>query len=94
MNCGWPCCSKLQKQRLSVYRPRYTLIMRALLDKRDVTSNEVLASTNISQSSVSLTVKDMVKQGLVQMSSDEDVRERKVRQTRKGNRLLPKLKNH
>ncbi|MCO1335235.1 MarR family winged helix-turn-helix transcriptional regulator [Microbulbifer sp. OS29] len=68
--------------------------MRALLDKRDVTSNEVLASTNISQSSVSLTVKDMVKQGLVQMSSDEDVRERKVRQTRKGNRLLPKLKNH
>ncbi|WP_444907404.1 MarR family winged helix-turn-helix transcriptional regulator [Microbulbifer sp. SSSA008] len=77
---------------LENYKPRYTPIMRALIHKRDITISEVVASTHISQPAVSQTVKDMIKQGLVQTSSGEDARQRKIRLTRKGSALIPKLK--
>ncbi|AWF82510.1 MarR family transcriptional regulator [Microbulbifer sp. A4B17] len=77
---------------LESYKPRYTPIIRALLHKRDITISEVVASTHISQPAVSQTVKGMIKQGLVQASSGEDARQRKIRLTRKGRALIPKLK--
>ncbi|MFA0813045.1 MarR family winged helix-turn-helix transcriptional regulator [Microbulbifer epialgicus] len=81
-----------KKCGLGNYKPRYTPVMRALMHKGDVTISEVVASTNISQPAVSQTVKDMIKQGLVRVSSGEDARERKIRLTRKGSALIPGLR--
>jgi len=76
------------------YKPRYTPVMRALMSKGSVTIGEIVASAQLSQPAVSQTVKDMVKQGLIEIVTGLDARERKVRLTRKGNLLLPRLKAH
>ncbi len=79
---------------LEHYKPRYTPVMRALMHKRDVTIGEIVASARLSQPAVSQTVKDMVTQGLVELVTGSDARERRVRLTRKGILLLPRLKAH
>ncbi|WP_444901037.1 MarR family winged helix-turn-helix transcriptional regulator [Microbulbifer sp. SSSA007] len=76
------------------YKPRYTPVMRTLMQKGDVTIGEIVASAQLSQPAVSQTVKDMVKQELVEIVKGVDARERKVRLTHKGALLLPRLKAH
>ncbi|WP_445356692.1 MarR family winged helix-turn-helix transcriptional regulator [Microbulbifer sp. ANSA002] len=76
------------------YKPRYTPVMRALIHKSPVTINEIAASAAITQPAVSQTIRDMVQQGLLEILTGEDARQRKVRLSRKGQRLLPKLEVH
>lgn len=76
------------------YKPRYTPVMRVLMNKGSVTIGEIAASAQLSQPAVSQTIKDMVKQDLIEIVTGLDARERKVCLTRKGALLLPRLKAH
>ncbi|WP_444929855.1 MarR family winged helix-turn-helix transcriptional regulator [Microbulbifer sp. SSSA002] len=77
---------------LANYKPRYTPVMRALMQQQAVTIGELVAASHISQPAVSQTVKAMLQQGLVKVSAGADARERNISLTRQGRALIPKLK--
>lgn len=74
------------------YRPRYTPIMRALIDKGTATVSEIADTAAISQSAVTQTISRMVDADIVLMETGErDGRQRFVRLTEKGQALVPEL---
>lgn len=73
------------------YRPRYTPIMRALLDLGPASIRAISLHAGITHSAVSQTVSQMVKHGLVRLKPGGDARERIVVLTRAAEAMMPAL---
>lgn len=75
------------------YRPRFTPIVRALMDGPPRTIREIAIEAGITHSAASQTVAEMVRLGLVTSEkSPRDGRERLVTLTAKTEAMLPKLR--
>jgi MarR family transcriptional regulator, organic hydroperoxide resistance regulator len=74
------------------YRPRYTPVMRALAGGQPCTVSQVAESAGITQPAATQTVALMLKEGwLVAQASPTDARQKLLRLSPQGKRLLPKL---
>ncbi len=76
------------------YRPRYTPVVRALIDLGPVSIRAISRSAGITHSAVSQTVSQMAKQGLVSLQSGGDARERIVALTPAAEAMIPALERH
>lgn len=75
------------------YRPRYTPVVRALLDRGQCSVSEIAQAARITQPAATQTVALMAEDGLVEvLTADHDGRVRIVRLTRKGSRMVPRLR--
>jgi DNA-binding MarR family transcriptional regulator len=74
-----------------VWRPRYTPILRALLDRGPAPIKALALETGVSHSAVSQTVSQMTRDGLVALTPGTDARERIVVLTPKAVALVPAL---
>jgi len=74
------------------YRPRYTPVMRALAGGVARTVSQVAESAGITQPAATQTVNLMLKDGwLVAQASPTDARQKLLRLSAQGERLLPQL---
>lgn len=73
------------------YRPRYTPVVRALLETGPSPIRDVAGRVGITHSAASQTVAQMVKDGLLALAPGTDARERVVRMTPKLRRMLGRL---
>jgi DNA-binding MarR family transcriptional regulator len=74
------------------YRPRYTPVVRALMDLEPLTLGQVALMAGITQPAATQTVALMVKKGILSAESgQEDGRQKLIRLTARGRELLPKL---
>lgn len=74
------------------YRPRFTPVMRALMEHDSLTINEISALAGITQPAATQTVAIMTKQGIVEVNLDQnDARKRAVRLSAKGQSLSSRL---
>ena len=74
------------------YRPRYTPVFRVLLAMEPATIGQIATASGISQPAVTQTVALMTKDGLITIrTSRNDARQRLVRLTAAGRRILPEL---
>ncbi len=74
------------------YRPRYTPVMRALAGGQPCSVSQIAGSAGITQPAATQTVALMLKEGwLVAQSSPTDARQKLLRLSEQGQRLLPKL---
>ena len=74
------------------YRPRYTPVMRALIELDPSTIGQIAEMAGISQPAATQTVSLMIKDGLVSAQPGKtDARQRMIRLTAKGRNLLPQL---
>ena len=76
------------------YRPRYTPVVRALLDLGPSSIRAVSQRAGMTHSAVSQTVSQMKKRGLVRTRSSGDARERIVSLTSKAKAMIPALEGH
>jgi DNA-binding MarR family transcriptional regulator len=76
------------------YRPRYTPVMRALLEFGPSSIRAIAEHAGMTHSATSQTVSQMTRQGLVKLKSGEDGRERIVELTPAARRLVPQLELH
>jgi MarR family transcriptional regulator, organic hydroperoxide resistance regulator len=75
------------------YRPRYTPIIKALLEREPITVGEIAHAAGITQPAATQTVGLMVKAGIVtSRTTPGDGRQRLIRMTRRGRELVPRLK--
>jgi len=74
------------------YRPRYTPIVRALVQEGPMTVRALAERARVSHSAVSQTIAQMAERGLLAMSSGADARERIVALTPAAVAMLPELK--
>jgi DNA-binding MarR family transcriptional regulator len=75
------------------YRPRYTPVVRALMDLEPLTIGQIAKRAGITQPSATQTVLLMMKEGFLSAeSSAEDGRQKLIRLSKQGRDLLPKLK--
>lgn len=76
-----------------IYRPRYTPVVRALMDHEPLTVGQVAEIAGITQPAATQTVALMIKQGILCAESGrEDGRKKLIRLTAKGRGMLPKLR--
>lgn len=75
------------------YRPRYTPIMRALQKLETATIGTIAKAAGITQPAATQTVSLMKKEGLVVVEPGEDGRQRLVRLSAQGKKLLPALES-
>jgi DNA-binding MarR family transcriptional regulator len=74
------------------YRPRYTPVMRVLIDREAATVGEIAERAGISQPAATQTIGLMVKAGIASTGpGSDDARKRVVRLTAKGRALVPEL---
>lgn len=73
------------------YRPRYTPVMRALIELGPVSIRTISQRARITHSAVSQTVSQMAGRGLVKLSPGGDARERIVVLTPAAKSLIPVL---
>lgn len=74
------------------YRPRYTPVMRALLEREPLTLGEIAARAGITQPAATQTVALMVKEGLLVVEAGAgDARRRMVRISAQGRDMLPRI---
>lgn len=74
------------------YRPRYTPVMRVLIDREAATVGEIAERAGISQPAATQTIGLMVKAGIASAGpGSDDARKRVVRLTAKGRALVPEL---
>lgn len=73
------------------YRPRYTPVMKALVDGEARTIKEIAAQSTVSHSAASQTVSRMLSEGLLTQLVGEDARERRISLSQHGRALLPVL---
>ncbi len=74
------------------YRPRYTPVLRALLNREPLTLGEIAAVAGLTQPAATQTVALMVKEGLLRARSGrEDARQKLVSLTPMARELLPQL---
>jgi DNA-binding MarR family transcriptional regulator len=76
------------------YRPRFTPIVRALIQFGPASISDLAGHIGLTHSAVSQTVVQMKKQGLVRLRSGKDARERIAILTAKAKALVPVLKRH
>jgi DNA-binding MarR family transcriptional regulator len=76
------------------YRPRYTPIVRVLIDAGPASIQTIAQCAGITHSAVSQTVSQMVKRGLVSLQASSDARERIVALTPEGEAMVPALERH
>ncbi|MFC4311809.1 MarR family winged helix-turn-helix transcriptional regulator [Steroidobacter flavus] len=76
------------------YRPRYTPVMRALMESGPTSIRSISRSAGITHSAASQTVAQMVEKGLVQLEPGSDARERIVALTPVAKAMIPKLEQH
>lgn len=75
------------------YRPRYTPVMRALIDQEPSTLGQIAQHAGITQPAATQTVAKMVEEGWVSVEAGEtDARQRVIRLTPQGRAALPRLK--
>jgi MarR family transcriptional regulator, organic hydroperoxide resistance regulator len=74
------------------YRPRFTPVMRALMQQETCTIGQIAQAAGITQPAATQTIALMVKEGLVSSEAgEEDARQKLIRLTRQGRALLPRL---
>lgn len=74
------------------YRPRYTPVMRALMEREPATIGHIAMVAGITQPAATQTVALMIKEGLVTAEAGaQDGRQKLIRLTEQGHVLLPKL---
>jgi DNA-binding MarR family transcriptional regulator len=77
------------------YRPRYTPIVRALMEAEPLTINQIAQNAGITQPAATQTLALMVKDDIVQIKAEsEDGRHKFVRFTEHGRDMLPQLVAH
>lgn len=76
------------------YRPRYTPVVRALMESGPASIRSISRSAGITHSAASQTVAQMVERGLVKFASGNDARERIVTLTPAAKAMIPKLQQH
>lgn len=74
------------------WRPRYTPVLRALLELGPTSIKAVALATGVSHSAISQTVSQMASEGLVALTPGVDARERIVVLTAKSEALVPALR--
>lgn len=74
------------------WRPRYTPVLRALMDKGEASIRAMSLLIGISHSAVSQTVSQMAQDGLVELRTGRDGRERIVALTKKAQDMIPALR--
>lgn len=75
------------------YRPRYTPVMRALIDQEPSTLGQIAQHAGITQPAATQTVAKMVEEGWLSVEAGEnDARQRVIRLTPQGRAALPRLK--
>jgi DNA-binding MarR family transcriptional regulator len=74
------------------YRPRYTPVFRALMAAGPSSIRAISLQAHISHSAASQTVSQMEKDGLVELRSGKDARERVVTLTPAAQDIIPALK--
>lgn len=75
------------------YRPRYTPIVRALIEAGPTTLRALSARTGVTHSAIGQSVSQMVKDGLVTMTVGADARERIVSLTPHAEHIKPQLED-
>lgn len=74
------------------YRPRYTPVVRVLIDRESATIGEIAEAAHITQPAATQTVALMIKEGLVWAEAGAaDGRQRLIRLTDAGLKMLPRL---
>jgi DNA-binding MarR family transcriptional regulator len=73
------------------YRPRFTPVVRALVDLGPLSIRALASAIGVTHSAASQTVAQMKRQDLVHLAAGSDGRERIVDLTTKARALLPKL---
>lgn len=74
------------------YRPRYTPVMRALIDHEPSTIGQIAEVAGLTQPAATQTIALMVKEGLVTVaSSAADGRQRMISLSDQGRAMLPRL---
>lgn len=73
------------------YRPRFSPVVRALVDLGPLPIRALAAATGVTHSAASQTVAQMKRQDLVSLSAGSDARERIVGLTARARALVPKL---
>lgn len=76
------------------YRPRYTPVVRALIDSGPASIRAISRNAGITHSAVSQTVAQMMERGLVRFEPGGDARERIVALTPAGKAMIPLLQQH
>lgn len=76
------------------YRPRFTPIVRALIELGPSSIRTIALRVGITHSAISQTVSQMKKRGLISFRSSGDARERIVSLTPKAEAMIPALKMH
>ena len=75
------------------YRPRYTPVMRALLNQEPLTIGDIAASAGITQPAATQTVGLMVKEGLLTVTaSAHDGRQKMVWLSEAGRQMAPRIR--
>ena len=73
------------------WRPRYTPILRALMAEGEASIRSMSRQIGITHSAVSQTVSQMARDGMVELRSGSDARERIVALTNKAEAMIPAL---
>jgi DNA-binding MarR family transcriptional regulator len=73
------------------YRPRFTPIVRALIESNRMSIKDISTQAGVSHSAISQTVAQMVKGGFARSRPGTDGRERLIELTPRTLRLLPKI---
>jgi DNA-binding MarR family transcriptional regulator len=73
------------------YRPRYTPIVRALIESGPATIRALSQRTGVTHSAMGQTVNQMAKCGMVTLATGDDARERIVALTPHAESILPQL---
>jgi DNA-binding MarR family transcriptional regulator len=76
------------------YRPRYTPVVRALMELGPAPIRAISRAAGITHSAVSQTVSQMMERGLVALEPGSDARERIVALTPAAKAMVPKLQQH
>ncbi|WP_018997650.1 MarR family winged helix-turn-helix transcriptional regulator [Hirschia maritima] len=77
------------------YRPRYTPVMKALIQLKTCTISEIATHAKITQPAATQTVKLMAKANLISITkSEKDGRERLIGMTDYAKSITPQLQNH
>jgi DNA-binding MarR family transcriptional regulator len=75
------------------YRPRYTPVVRALLDQGPMTIRALSTHTGVTHSAIGQTVNQMAAHGLATLTVGGDARERIVTLTSRAENLVPQLQH-
>jgi DNA-binding MarR family transcriptional regulator len=79
------------RERRLDFRPRYTSIVRLLIQREALRVGEIVAQTLVSQPSISATLAAMQRDGLITSSKGEDGRARVITLTSKARAMIPAL---